>query len=166
MDNFIEKQFIPFLASYINYSDAKLALDALKTAKKMVNYYPIDDLVPPLMNALHHKNKDVAHFALDVIRMKPEIEKADPITPGESNEVLLDIVLPFLDICFEFPSDEVVLNALNISNDLSRENEIDVPLFNLLEKMMRHKTDQVAHLALDIIRGMGERRDIHIFEGV
>lgn len=166
MDNFIEKQFSPFLAAYINSSDNELALEALKAAKGLVNYYPLDDLIQPLTNALQHKNKDVAYLALDVLRMKPDREKVSSIAPAEYKKLVLETVIPFLFTCFESRSDEVALNAITVVNALNKDAELEEVLFNPLEKILQHKNKQIAHLALDIIRGMSARKEINIFEGV
>lgn len=96
MEDFIEKHFIPLLYTCINSSDNELALEALKAAKTLVNYYPLDNLVQPLNNALLHKNKDVAELALEVLRTARSLEKVSPIAPSEYKKLLLDVVIPFL----------------------------------------------------------------------
>lgn len=164
MDNFIEKQFSPFLATYINSSDNELALEALKAAKGLVNYYPMDDLIQPLTNALQHKNKDVAYLALDVLRMKRE--KVGSIAPAEYKKLVLETVVPFLFTCFESRMVEVVLNAMTVVNSLNKDAELEEVLFDPLEKLLQHKNKQIAHLALDMIRGMSARKEITIFEDV
>lgn len=165
MDNFIEKQFIPLLSTYINSSDNELALEALKAARGIVNYYPADDLIQPLTSALQHKNRDVAYLALDVLRMKTDREKVTSLVPAEYKKLVLDVVIPFLLTCFKSLSDEVVLNAMNVINAIKKD-EIEEVLFDPMEKLLQHKNKQIAHLALDIIRGMGARKEIHVFEGV
>ncbi len=165
MDNFIEKQFIPLLGNYINSSDNELALEALKAARGIVNYYPVADLIQPLTNALQHKNKDVAYLALDVLRMKTGGEKAASLVPAEYKKLVLDVVTPFLFTCLGSVSDEVVLNSMNVLNAIKKD-EIEEVLFDPMAKLLQHKNKQIAHLALDIIRGMGVRKEIHVFEVV
>jgi len=100
MDDFIEKHFIPLLSTCINSSDDQLALDALKAANELVNYYSLDNLVQSLNNALLHKSKDVAYFALEVLRMKRSQESITSIAPSEYKKLLLDVVIPFLFTSF------------------------------------------------------------------
>lgn len=100
MDDFIKQHFIPLLSTSINSSDNELALEALRAAKALIDYYPLDDLVQSLDNALMNKNKDVAHLALDILRMKRSSDSVSSIAPAEYKKLLLDIVLPFLFTSF------------------------------------------------------------------
>ncbi|MDD5473454.1 MAG: hypothetical protein PHU34_04815 [Candidatus Methanoperedens sp.] len=165
MDNFIEKQFIPLLGKYMNSSDNELALEALKAARGIVNYYPVDDLIQPLTNALQHKNKDVAYLALDVLRMRTGGEKAVSLVSSEYKKLMSDVVTPFLFTCLESVSDDIVLNSMNAISGIKKD-EVEEVLFDPIAKLLQHKNKQIAHLALDIIRGMGVRKEIHVFEVV
>ncbi|MDO9098191.1 MAG: hypothetical protein Q7U60_08720 [Candidatus Methanoperedens sp.] len=166
MENFIEKNLIPLLSRCINSSETELALGSLKAAKALVYYSPLSDLTTVLNNALQHKSKDVAYLSLDVLRLMRETDgKAKPLTPGEYKKILMNEVIPFLVTCFRSGSDDIVLNALNAVNVLSTDAEIKGILFNPIEKMRSHKNQQIANLALDIIRDIYIGKEIYIFEG-
>ncbi len=165
MDNFIEKNLVPLLSQCINSSENELALEALKAAKAFVYYNPMADLIQVLNNALQHKNKDVAYFSLDVLRLMRETEnKVKTLTPVEYKKILIDAIVPFLATCFKSGSDDIVLNAMNAASALSNDAEINENLFNPVEQMMLHKNKQIAYLALDIIRSMNIVKEIHVFE--
>lgn len=167
MDNFIEKNLVPLFSRCINSSESELALGALKAAEAIVYYSPLGDIIQVLNNALKHKSKDVAYLSLDVLRLIHETEgKARPLTPDEYKKILLDAVLPFMVTCFRSGSDDIVLGAMNATNILSGEGDVEIKgvLFNPVEKLMLHKNKQVAHLALDIIRNMDIGKEIHAFE--
>lgn len=100
MDDFIEKHFIPILCTCINSSDNELVLDALKTAKALANYYPLDDLLQCLNSTLLHKNEDVAYLALEVLRMRHSKESVGSIAPSDYKKLLLEVVIPFLFASF------------------------------------------------------------------
>ncbi len=165
MENFIEKHFIPLLSFCINSSENEIALEALKAAKALVHYYPVDDLTQALNSALQHKNQEVAYLSLDVLRLKHETaNNLRNLTPGEYKKTLIDVGIPFLSTCFMSVSDDIVLKAMDAANALSRDSEMKGLLFEPLEKMLKHRNKQVAYLALEIIRGMNIGKEIHIFE--
>ncbi len=165
MENFIEKNLVPLLSQCINSSQSELALDSLKAAKAFVYYSPMADLTQVLNNALHHKSKDVAYLSLDVLRQMNEMEgKVKPLTPIEYKKILIDAITPFLVTCLRSSSDDIVLNALNATSEISSDAEIKAHLFNHVEKMMLHKNKQIAYHALDIVRGMNIGKEIHVFE--
>lgn len=163
MENFIEKHFIPLLSFCINSSENEIALEALKAAKALVHYYPMEDLTEALNSALQHKNQEVAYLSLDVLRLK-HADNLRNLTPGEYKKTLIDVGIPFLSTCFMSISDDIVLKAMDAANALSRDSEMKGLLFDPLEKMLKHKNKQVAYLALDMIRGMNIGKEIHIFE--
>lgn len=165
MENFIEKHFIRLLSVCINSSENEIALEALKAAKALVYYYPMDDLTQALNSALQHKNQEVAYLSLDVLRLKHETaNNLRNLTPGEYKKILIDVGIPFLSTCFMSVSDDIALNAMDAANALSRDSEMKGLLFDPLEKMLKHKNKQAAYLALEIIRGMNIGKEIHIFE--
>lgn len=160
MDNFIGKHFIPLLGTCINSSDSGLMLEALKVAKVLANYYPMDDLVQSLNNTLQHKNGDAAHLALEVIRAKPTENVA--IAQSEYKKLLSDAAAPFLSTCFTSHLDDIVLNAMDVANALCKECEFEGALLNPLEKLLLHRNEQIAYLALDMIRGMDTGEDAQV----
>ncbi len=167
MENFIEKNLVPLLAQCINSSESELALESLKAAKALIYYSPMAELTQVLNDALQHKNKDVAYLSLDLLRLKHETEgKAKLLSSGEYKKILMDAINPFLVTCFKSSSDDIVLNAMNVANVLSKDAEVKEILFNPMEKMMLHKNKQIAYLALDIIRNMNVGKEIRIFEKV
>lgn len=166
MDNFIEKKLLPILAKCINSLESELALESLKAAKALVYYSPLADLTPVLNSALQHKNKDVAYFSLDVLRQMHEAENTvKSLNPVEYKKILIDAVIPFLVTCFKSGSDDIILDAMNASRELSNDSEIKEMLFNPIEQMLADKNKQIAYLALDIIRNMNiVGKEIHVFE--
>jgi hypothetical protein len=165
MENFIEKHFIPLLSFCINSSEDEITLEALKAAKSLVHYYPMEDLTQVLNRALQHKSQEVAYLSLDVLRLKHEIaNNLRNLTPGEYKKNLMDVGIPFLSACLMSISDDIVLKAIEAANALSKDSEIKDLLFEPLEKMLKHKNKQAAYRALEIIRGMGTGKEIHIFE--
>jgi len=165
MEDFIEKNLIPLLSQCINSSETELALDSLKAAKALVYYSSLADLTQVLNSALQHKNKEVAHLSLDVLRSMHETEgKVKPLSRGEYKKILIDAVIPFLVTCFRSGSDDMILSALSAAKVLSEDAEIKAILFNPIEKMILHKNQQISYLALDIIRDMYIGKEIHLFE--
>lgn len=165
MDNFIEKNVVPLLAQCIDSSESDLALESLKAAKALVYCSPLADLTQVLNGALQHKNKDVAYFSLDVLRQIHEAEnKVKSPNPVEYKKILIDSIIPFLVTCFKSSSDDIVLDAMNATSELSNDAEIKEILFNPVEQMMVHKNKQIAYLALDMIRSMNIEKEIHVFE--
>lgn len=154
MDNFIGKHFIPLLGTCINSSDSGLMLEALKAAKVLANYYPMDDLAQSLNNTMFHKNYDAARLALEVLRMKPA--ESISIAQSEYKKLLSNVAVPFLSTCFASHLDDIVFNAMDAANALYKESKFKGALLNSLEKLLMHRNEQIAYLALDIIRGMGE----------
>jgi len=167
MDNFIEKKLNPLLSQGINSSEIELVLESLRAAKELVYFNPLDDLTQALDNALQHKNKDIAYFALEVLRIKSRAENnLRSVTPGEYKRLLTDVAIPFLLKCLKSGSDNIVLGAMNAANVLSKDEGCREILYPPVEYMMLHKNKQISHLALEIRRDMNITRDIHIFEEV
>ncbi|MDD5473455.1 MAG: hypothetical protein PHU34_04820 [Candidatus Methanoperedens sp.] len=146
LQSFASETINPFLNRLLLSDDEAEVKETLDTIKTLIDSGVDGSPFLELKKILYHNNSKIAHNTLDILR------KISPDDRWRKVEVQKDVwksMYPFFyDRAFGAP--QVALNSLKIIEGLIEYNIIDD--YTNLQKVLLHESNDVAHLALDILR--------------
>ncbi len=138
------KRIYPFLNNLLQSEDDTEVREALNNIKILVDMGIEKKNFPGLQNLLYHKNVNIAHSSFDILRKKSSI-----VNQAEIKTNVLESMYPFF--CKRALSNPIIaIDSLKIL-DLLIDYDI-VGNYKYLQKALLHKSDKVAHLALNVLR--------------
>jgi hypothetical protein len=146
MQSVADELIYPFLNDLVQSDDQSEACEGLSIIKILADKGAGRKNVLGLQKALCHKNKNVAYTSLDILR------KSSP-TAGKMIEVDNDVwksIFPFFCECTLAASPGVALDSLKILDALIDHNIVGD--YKNLQRALLHENDNVANLALDVLR--------------
>ncbi len=146
MHSFASETIHPFLKRMLqSYNEAEVK-ETLDTIKNLIDNGIDGSPFLEMQKTLYHNNGKIAHNSLDILR---KISPGDRWRKGEvQNDVWKSMYPFFYDRALGAP--HIALDSLKIIEGLIEYNIIDD--YSNLQKVLLHENDDVAHLALDVLR--------------
>lgn len=145
MQAFASETIHPFLNKLLQSENDVEVKEALGTIKVLTDSGADGKHFLVMQKTLYHTNGKIAHSSLDILRKisssgwrKDEVQK----------DVWKSLYPFFYDRASGVPP--IALDSLKIIDGLIEYNIIDD--YSNLQKLLLHKNDEVAHLALDVLR--------------
>lgn len=146
MQSFVSEAIHPFLNRLLQSGNETEVKETLDTIKTLIDNGVDGSPFLEMQKILYHNNGKIAHNSLDILR------KISPGDKWKKVEVQKDVwksVYPFFyDLALGAP--HIALDSLKIIEGLIEYNIIDD--YTNLQKILLHESNDVAHLALDVLR--------------